>query len=81
MSKRQRKAETSIDATSRPLATPEWITSDLIRDTQDVWSPMYGRLVSEEEAVEMLLNVSHLYDVLEKPSNSGTRKSQQDEVP
>lgn len=42
-----------------PLET-EWITEDLIVYTQDVWGDYLGREVSQEEAIEMLLNVQRI---------------------
>jgi hypothetical protein len=52
-------------APARPLSLA-WITDDLARYTQEVWSELYGRPITEDEAVEMLLNVKHLAEVLLK---------------
>lgn len=41
-----------------------WISDELIRDTQRVWSPRYGRDLSEDEAVEILMNVKRLAELL-----------------
>jgi hypothetical protein len=41
-------------------ACPEWVTDDLLDRTREVWSNAYGRPVTEEEAVEMLINVKRL---------------------
>ncbi len=43
-----------------------WITDDLLRYTREVWSRAYGRPVSEDEAIEMLLNVKRLAEVMLK---------------
>lgn len=43
-----------------------WITDDLLRYTQEVWSRAYGRPVSEDEAIEMLVNVKRFAEVLLK---------------
>ena len=51
------------DARERPLSL-EWITDDLLQYTQDVWSKAYGREVSEDEAVEILLNVKRLAELM-----------------
>ena len=47
----------------RPKAQ-EWVSDELIADTRRVWSAEYGRVISEEEAVEILANVRRLADVL-----------------
>ena len=49
----------------RPLSTA-WISDELLAETVDVWSEAYGRPVSEEEAVEILMNVKRLGEVLLK---------------
>lgn len=47
----------------RPMSLA-WITNDLLRYTQEVWSRAYGRPVSEHEAIEMLVNVKRLAEVM-----------------
>jgi len=49
----------------RPMSLA-WITDDLLRYTQEVWSRAYGREVSEDEAIEMLVNVKRLAEVMLK---------------
>jgi len=49
----------------RPMSIA-WITDDLLRYTQEVWSRAYGREVSEDEAIEMLVNVKRLAEVMLK---------------
>ena len=41
-----------------------WVTDELIAETCRVWSNMYGRTVSIEEAFEILNNVKRLAEVL-----------------
>jgi len=41
-----------------------WISDELLIDTVEVWSEAYGRPVSEPEAVEILMNVKRLAEVL-----------------
>jgi len=50
-------------AASWPLSA-RWITDDLVRETQRVWSKAYGRPITAEEAVEILMNVRRLFEVL-----------------
>jgi hypothetical protein len=47
----------------RPLSLA-WITDDLLAHTRDVWSRHLGRDVSEDEAIDMLLNVKRLAETL-----------------
>jgi len=42
----------------------DWISDDLLRETQEVWSKTCGRPISRDEAVGMLLNVKRLGEVL-----------------
>lgn len=43
-------------APGRPLAQA-WITPELIAENQRVWSRAYGHNVSEDEAVEIIMNL------------------------
>ena len=47
----------------RPLSLA-WISDDLLAHTRDVWSRHLGRDVSEDEAIDMLLNVKRLAETL-----------------
>ncbi len=47
----------------RPLSLA-WITDELLAYTRDVWSRHLGRDVSEDEAIEMLLNVKRLAETI-----------------
>jgi hypothetical protein len=49
-----------------PLSV-RWITPALLQRTQEVWSRAYGRPVSRDEAVEILVNVKHFAEVLQRP--------------
>ena len=40
------------------------MSDELIADTRRVWSAAYGRVISADEAVEILNNVRRLADVL-----------------
>jgi hypothetical protein len=58
-------------AAQRPVAH-EWMSDELIADTRRVWSSAYGRVISAEEAVEILNNVRRLADVLVRAEREGT---------
>jgi hypothetical protein len=47
----------------RPLST-QWLSDEQIADTRRVWSKAYGRVISEEEAIEILTNVRGLAEIL-----------------
>ena len=52
------------DAMPRRPPGAAWITDEAIADTRRVWSPYYGRELTEAEAVEILMTVRNLADVL-----------------
>ena len=53
------------EAGRRPLSMA-WITDELLAETIDVWSEAYDRPVGDDEAVEILMNVKRLGEVLLK---------------
>ena len=57
-------------AVLRPNAQ-EWMSDELIADTRRVWSAAYGRVISADEAVEILNNVRRLADVLVRAEREG----------
>ena len=57
--------EVNEGAQTRPISE-SWIGEDLIAYTQDTWEKQLGRPVSEEEAIEMLVNIKRLAEVMLK---------------
>lgn len=53
------------DSPGRPLSLA-WITDDLVAETRRVWSPVYGRVLSDDEAVEILMNVKRFAEAILK---------------
>lgn len=51
----------SVDA--RPLST-QWLSEERIAEARRVWSKAYGRVISDDEAIEILMNVRRLAEVL-----------------
>ena len=51
------------DLLARPLSLA-WITDELLAETQRVWSEVYGREISADEATEILMNVKRFAQVL-----------------
>ncbi len=45
-------------------ALPAWINDQLVAETKAAWEPIYGRKLTESEAIEILLNVGRLLDAL-----------------
>jgi len=43
--------------------TPRWITEELIADTLRVWQPYYKEALTVDDAVEILVNVTNLFEV------------------
>lgn len=48
---------------------PDWITEDLITETLAVWQPHYEERVTDRQAIEILLSVGNLFDVLGETDN------------
>ena len=42
----------------------QWLTDERIAEARRVWSKEYGRVISDAEAVEILINVRRLAEVL-----------------
>ncbi len=47
----------------RPLST-QWLSDERIAEARRVWSKAYGRVISDDEAIEILMNVRRLAEVL-----------------
>lgn len=47
----------------RPLSM-QWLSDERITEARRVWSKAYGRVISVDEAVEILTNVRRLAEVL-----------------
>ena len=47
----------------RPLSM-QWLSDERIAEARRVWSKAYGRVISEDEAIEILTNVRRLAGVL-----------------
>lgn len=47
-----------------PSDKPRWITDELLAETIRVWQPRYGKPISDDDAVQIILSVSRLGEVL-----------------
>lgn len=43
---------------------PDWMSEELVSDTRRVWSNVYGRVISEDEAIGILRNVRRFAEAL-----------------
>lgn len=62
---------TTDDLPSLPSGRPRppslaWITNELLIYTQSVWSKAYGKPVTEDDAIEILVNTKRFAEVLLK---------------
>jgi len=49
-------------ASALPPLSADWIDEDLLQETREVWSKAYGRVITPDEAVEILMNVKRLVE-------------------
>jgi hypothetical protein len=56
----------------RPLSM-QWLSDERIAEARRVWSKAYGRVISVDEAVEILRNVRRLAEVLLRPEEEGEK--------
>lgn len=61
---RHPKADVNCWYFAVPPAAPKWITPEGIEDTLRVWQPYYRQLLTALDALEILLNVHNLLDVM-----------------
>jgi hypothetical protein len=47
-----------------PPGAPAWVTQELLRDTITTWQPYYPAPLTADDALEILLSVAHLLDVM-----------------
>ena len=59
-------------ASALPPLSADWIDDDLLRETRELWSEAYGRLITLDEAVEILMNVKRLAEALLNAVNEGS---------
>ena len=54
----------NLNDTLKAAGLPGWVTAELIAETKQIWQEHYGRTLTDHEAIEILLNVDSLFDVL-----------------
>lgn len=58
-SQRKRGAEITV-----PDGAPDWVTEELIHETLETWQPYYGGSLTAEDALEILLGVTKLFEFI-----------------
>ena len=48
-----------------PDGAPKWVTAELISDTAETWQPYYKKRLTETDALEIIMGVGRLLDILE----------------
>lgn len=56
--------EHSRDAPAVPPGLPPWVTADFIEETIRVWQPYSSAPLTPVDAIEIIMNTSHLLDVV-----------------
>lgn len=59
-------------AAERPLSM-QWLSDERIAEARRVWSKAYGRVISDDEAIEILMNVRRLAEVLLRSQEEGEK--------
>ena len=59
----EESGEVSIPDKAMPLSA-EWISEELLLETRKLWSRAYKRVISIDEAIEILMNVKRVAEVL-----------------
>jgi hypothetical protein len=49
---------------NRYSTLPGWITPEVVEQTRTVWQPYYHSPLTDDDAIEILLNVGNLFQLL-----------------
>ncbi len=47
-----------------PDGAPDWITNELLVETLETWQPYYGGSLTVEDALEILVGVTKLFEFI-----------------
>ena len=61
------------DPADVPPLSMQWLSEERIAEARRVWSKAYGRVISKDEAVEILMNVRRLAEVLLRAEEEGKK--------
>ncbi len=59
-----RQAQCARKASPERALSTAWVSDELLAETRDVWSEAYGYEIDDAEAMEILMNVKRLGEVL-----------------
>lgn len=59
-----RQAQCARKASPERALSTAWVSNELLAETRDVWSEAYGYEIDDAEAMEILMNVKRLGEVL-----------------
>lgn len=62
--------EISIPDKGMPLSA-EWVSEELLLETRNIWSQAYKRVISINEAIEILMNVKRVAEVFVRIHKEG----------
>jgi hypothetical protein len=57
-----KKQRRGLEGTNVPLGAPAWVTPDLLAMTIEIWQPHYKTPLTEDDALQIILNVGRLLD-------------------
>lgn len=60
------------DDISVPSGAPPWVTPELIAATLRTWQPRYHEKLTSLDALEILLNVARIFEILEERDEQQT---------
>lgn len=59
-------------APSQPVECPDWITGEIIAETQRTWAVRFSGSLSEQEAIGLILSMGQLLDATGLTSTATT---------
>lgn len=54
---------------ARPAGAPDWVSAELLAETVAAWQPYYEKELTVDDALEIVLAVGRLTDILGHPAN------------
>ncbi len=62
--KRKTPKQTPEQESIVPDGAPDWITNELLVETLETWQPYYGGSLTVEDALEILIGVTKLFEFI-----------------
>jgi hypothetical protein len=64
-----------------PVGAPQWVTVELIEHTIRVWQPFYPDQLIPDDALEIIMSVGRIVDVLSGDDHETVRRSSTGQQP